>query len=71
MRSRIDAFREYATYTLLLWVVLNFVVFRLAVGTDIFMESVLSLALAGPLGWVVYQYSVSRLPGRQASYRRR
>jgi hypothetical protein len=71
MRSRIDAFREYATYTLLLWVVINFVVFRFVAGTDLFLESAASLALAGPLGYVVYGYSNSRLPGREPSRRRR
>ena len=69
MRSRFEAFREYATYTLLLWVVINFVVFRFFVGTDLFLESVVSLALAGPLGYVVFGYSNSRLPGREPARR--
>ncbi|GAB3683737.1 hypothetical protein GCM10028857_11770 [Salinarchaeum chitinilyticum] len=70
MRSRLDAFREYATYTLLLWVVINFVVFRFVAGTDLFLESVLSLALAGPLGYLVFGYSTSRLPGTEPVERR-
>lgn len=71
MRSRTEAVREYVTYTLLLWVVINFVVFRFFVGTDLFLESVLALALAGPLGYLVFGYSNSRLPGREPASRRR
>lgn len=70
MRSRFEAFREYATYTLLLWVVINFCVFRFVAGTDLFLESAVSLALAGPLGYVVFGYSTSRLPGREPTTRR-
>jgi hypothetical protein len=71
MRSRTEAVREYVTYTLLLWVVINFVVFRFLVGSDLFVESAASLALAGPLGYLVFDYSNSRLPGREPTSRRR
>lgn len=70
MRSRLEALEEFATYTILLWVVLNFVVFRLVFGTDFYVESALALAVAGAAGYIVFEYSTSRLPGREAASKR-
>lgn len=70
MRTRFEAFEEYATYTILLWVVLNFVVFRLAFGTSLYLESALALVLAAVVGYYVFEYSTSRLPGRESVSRR-
>lgn len=70
MRSRLEAFEEYATYTVLLWVVLNFVVFRVVFGTDFYLESALALAVAGTVGYLVFEYSTSRVPGRESASRR-
>lgn len=70
MRSRFEAFWEYATYTVLLWVLLNFVAFRVWFGTDLYLESALALALAACAGYLVFGYSTTRLPGRRSAFRR-
>lgn len=64
MRSRFAAFNEYLTYTLLLWVLLTFVVFRVVVGRNVVAEAGIALLLASLLGYGIYDYSTSRLPGR-------
>lgn len=67
MRSRTAIVREFATYVLLAYVPLQFVVFNNVGRLDMADAAVLSFALAVVVGYLVFEYSLTQIPGRSST----